>query len=229
MLVVAVVALRPPTWLEARADCDVRNLYDGKRWRRAHTTTVSWNGPCVDGRAQGQGVLEWFRDGRRTVHYDGAMLNGRMTGVGVMTDSRGIVRRGVFDNAEFQDGTANYPDGRRYEGRWYKGRWTRGTLTGPGGRRMDGRWSEGRMTGVGVAEGPEGRYEGNWYKGKPEGKGVFVARDGERYEGKWHDGRLVEAASAPPAKAPSIDCLWSMAARHYGDGIAGIGRLAQCR
>lgn len=216
--VVIVVMTRPPTWLEARPGCDVRNIHDGKQWRRANTTTVTWSGDCVDGRAQGVGSLDWFRDGVNSVHYEGEMSNGRITGRGELIEG-GVRQRGVFENAEFKEGSAIYRDGRRYAGRWYKGSWTKGVLTGPGGRRMDGRWYEGRMTGVGIAEGPEGRYEGNWYKGKPEGKGVFVARSGERYEGKWHDGKLVEPAPAP--SPPPLDCLWSMAARVYGDRSSG--------
>lgn len=214
LIVTIIVASRPPSWLEARPDCEVRNLYDGRRWRQAKTTTVTWNGPCVDGRAQGQGVLEWFRDGTRTVRYEGDVSRGRMTGHGELMERR-TRYRGVFENGDLRDGTADYPDGTRYEGRWYYGGWTKGVLTGPGGRRrMEGRWYEGRMTGFGVAEGPEGRYEGNWYRGKPEGNGVFVAHTGERYEGKWRDGKLVESAQSPSLR--SVDCLWMMTSRELG-------------
>lgn len=89
LFVVILVLVRAPTWVEAGANCDVRNRYDGKQWRRAKTTTATWTGPCTDGRADGSGVLEWFRDGAPTVHYEGEMSGGRMTGRGELTD-RGI-------------------------------------------------------------------------------------------------------------------------------------------
>lgn len=222
LLVVVVVASRPPSWLEAQSTCEVRNLYAGKQWRRAKTTTVTWTGPCVDGRADGRGVLEWFRDGVRTVHYEGDMSRGRMTGQGKLTE-RGIVHRGLFESGEFKDGTADYPDGRRYEGKWYKGGWTKGVLTGPDRRRMEGRWYEARMTGIGTAEGPEGRYEGNWYKGQPEGKGLLVTPTGERYEGRWREGKLVDPASSQLQRPQDLDCLWSMASRQFGDRFPGFG------
>jgi len=220
LIVAIIVASRAPNWLEARTDCEVRNVYDGRRWRQAKTTTVTWNGVCVDGRAQGRGVLEWFRDGRPTIRYEGDMSRGRMTGRGEMAE-RGTRYRGVFENGDLRDGTADYPGGTRYEGRWYYGGWTKGVLTGSGGRRrMVGRWYEGRMTGPGVAEGPEGRYEGNWYKGKPEGKGVFVARNGERYEGKWRNGKLVDPTSAQSPNPRGLDCLWIMTSSELGNDCA---------
>jgi hypothetical protein len=111
----------------------VRNRYDGKQWRRARTTTATWAGPCVDGRAQGHGILEWFRDGALTVRYEGELSNGRMTGRGALTERDGTRSDGVWKDAELQQGTATYPDGRRYEGRWYKNRWVDGVLTAPEG------------------------------------------------------------------------------------------------
>ncbi len=152
------------------------------------------------------------------------MSKGRVTGHGELIDSTRIQRRGLFEDGEFKDGIADYPDGRRFEGRWYMGGWNKGVLTAPG-RRMDGRWYWGRITAFGVAEGPEGKYEGNWYKGKPEGKGVFIAPHGARYEGKWRDGKLVEPVSVQLPQ--NLDCLWTLGARQFGDGIPSVG-MAQC-
>jgi MORN repeat len=116
------MALRPPRWLEASPDCEVRNRYDGKQWRQAETTTVTWTVPCEDGRAQGRGVLEWFRDGRLAVHYEGEMSKGRVTGHGELIDTGGIRRRGRWYWGRMTgNGVAEGPEG-SYEGAWYKGK-----------------------------------------------------------------------------------------------------------
>jgi hypothetical protein len=202
-----IVLASPPRWVDAGGDCEVRNRYGGKQWRRARTV-ATWTGPCADGRAQGQGVLEWFRDGALTVRYEGEMSGGRIDGRGALQEPYGIRYDGLWKDGDLQQGTAIYPDGRRYEGQWYKGRWTRGVLTAPGGRRLEGRWSGSGLIGKGVAEGPEGRYEGNWTSGKPEGMGVIVTRGGRRYEGKWHDGRPADGSTQG---LEDLECLWSAA------------------
>lgn len=112
-----IVAAAPPRWVEAgpAPDCEVRNPYGGKQWRRATTTIATWNGPCVDGRAHGRGVLEWFRDGVVFVHYEGEMSAGRMIGHGVMMTPQGIRYDGTWDDGVFERGIGIYPDGRRFE------------------------------------------------------------------------------------------------------------------
>jgi hypothetical protein len=227
LFVAVVVLVGPPTWVAAGASCEVRNLYRGKQWKQAKTTTASWTGPCIGGRADGSGVLEWFRNGVLAVRYVGEMSGGRMTGRGESTEW-GILNNGVWKDGQLQDGTATYPDGRRFEGRWYKGRWTKGVLTAPAGRRLEGRWYEGRLTGRSVAEGPEGRYDGNWTYGVPEGTGTFVTADGRRYDGKWRDGIPVDPEVARLQALQGWDCLWDIASRRFGDGFPGVGS-ARCR
>jgi hypothetical protein len=100
-------------------------------------------------------------------------------------------------------------------------------VDGAGGRRLEGRWSEGRLSGRGVAEGPEGRYEGGWSYGKPEGMGVFVTPAGRRYEGKWHDGKPADGEAAVQ-DVEALECLWSIAAVHFGDRFSHVG-TPRCR
>lgn len=217
----------PPRWIEAAENCDVRNRYDGRQWRDAKTTTATWTGPCVDGRAQGQGVLEWFRDGVLMVRYSGHLEGGRITGQGELTE-REIKYEGTWKDGKLREGSATYPDGRRYSGKWDLGSWTRGVLTAPGGYRLEERWYEGQLTGKGTARGPQGQYEGNWTKGVPEGAGVFVTHDGRRFEGKWRDGKPVDPEVARLQDQEKWDCLWSIASRQFGDRFTGFG-TARCR
>lgn len=221
-----VIFLWTPFWVEAAEDCEVRNPYSGRQWRRAKPTTI-WSGPCIDGRAQGSGVLEWFSEGRLSVRYSGQMENGRVTGRGEWTEN-GIRYDGVWNDGELQEGVATYPDGRRYSGRWGRGRWIRGVLTAPGGYSLEERWYEGQLTGKGIARGPQGQYEGNWTEGVPEGTGVFVTHDGRRFEGKWRHGKPVDPEVARLQAQEKWDCLWDAASRRFGDGFAYVG-TARCR
>lgn len=221
-----VIFLWTPFWVEAAENCEVRNTYSGRQWRRAKPT-ATWSGPCVDGRAQGSGVLEWFSDGRLNVRYAGQMENGRVTGRGEWAEN-GIRYDGVWNDGELREGVATYPDGRRYSGRWDRGRWIRGVLTAPGGYRLEERWYQGQLTGQGIARGPQGQYEGNWTDGVPEGSGVFVTHDGRRFEGKWRHGKPVDPEVARLQAQEKWDCLWDAASRRFGDGFPYVG-TARCR
>ena len=221
-----VIFLWTPFWVEAAENCEVRNPYRGRQWRKAKPT-ATWSGPCVDGRAQGSGVLEWFSDGRLSVRYAGQMEKGRVTGRGEWAEN-GIRYDGVWNGGELREGVATYPDGRRYSGRWDRGRWIRGVLTAPGGYRLEERWYQGQLTGQGIARGPQGQYEGNWTDGVPEGSGVFVTQDGRRFEGKWRHGKPVDPEVARLQAQEEWDCLWDAASRRFGDGFPHVG-AARCR
>jgi hypothetical protein len=214
--------LSPPSWMAAAENCEVRNRYGGKQWRRAKTTSATWSGPCVEGRARGQGILEWFRDGRLTIRYSGQMEGGRITGRGELTEY-GIRYEGTWKDGELREGVGTYPGGHRYSGKWDRGDWTRGVLTVPGGYRFEERWYRKQLTGKNIARGPQGQYEGNWTDGVPEGAGVFVTSDGRRFEGKWRKGKPVDLEVARLQDQERWDCLWDIISRRFD-----VGRL-QCR
>ncbi len=219
LCVAPVICLWTPYWVEAAEKCEVRNRYGGKEWRRAKTTAAIWTGPCVEGRAQGQGVLEWYRDGVLTVRYSGEMEGGRITGRGVLTESQ-IRYEGLWKDGKLREGAATYPGGRRYSGKWDMGYWTRGVLTVPGGYRLEDRWYRGQLTGRSIARGPQGQYEGNWTDGFPDGAGVFVTSDGRRFEGKWRNGKPVDPEVARLQDQERWDCLWEITSRRYSPATA---------
>jgi hypothetical protein len=185
---------RPGHWVEAgdHAGCTVVNWYGGRRWNRAATTTVTWSGPCVDGHAEGRGILEWRRDRTITIHYEGDMAAGDLAGHGVLITAAGIRYEADWHAGKMDHGTATYPDGRRFEGDWYQNGWSRGILSMSGGHRLEGSWYEGRLDGKGIAAGPEGRYEGDWARGRPDGAGILVTASGQRLAGNWRDGKFVD-------------------------------------
>lgn len=217
LLTAPFALLSPPRWVEAAENCEVRNRYGGREWRRAKTTSVTWTGPCVDGRAQGLGVLEWFRDGVLTVRYSGQMEGGRITGRGELTES-GTRYEGTWKDGDLREGMATYSGGLRYSGKWDRGDWTRGVLTAPGGYRLEERWYRKQLTGKNIARGPQGQYEGNWAEGAPEGMGVFVTSDGRRFEGKWRNGRPIDPEVARLQDQERWDCVWDISSRRFGVG-----------
>lgn len=219
LLAAPFALLDPPRWIETAENCDVRNRYGGKQWRRAKTTSATWTGPCTEGRAQGQGILEWFRDGRPTIRYSGHMEGGRITGHGELTEY-GIRYEGTWKDGELREGVATYPGGQRYSGKWDRGDWTRGVLTAPGGYRLEERWYRKQLTGKNIARGPQGQYEGNWTDGVPEGTGVFVTGDGRRFEGKWRNGKPVDPEVARLQDQERWDCLWDIISRRFDVGPA---------
>lgn len=226
--VVAVLALpfalgRTPRWVEAAKDCDVRNPYGVKQWRRMRAV---WTGPCVDGRAEGEGTLEWFRNDQRTVRYSGRMEGGRITGRGERTEY-GMRYEGLWKDGILQEGTAIFPDGRQYRGTWNLGYWATGVLTMPGGWRWDGHWYGGRLTGEGSAKGRQGEFKGNWTDGVPQGAGVFVTRDGRRFEGTWDHGKPVDPEMAHLQEEERWDCLWTVILGRYDTPL--MGEAGRCR
>lgn len=236
ILVVAVLTmpffLGPPRWVEAADQCEVRNPYagnwwprrnSGSPWRRMHAV---WTGPCVDGRAEGEGTLEWFRDGQRIVRYSGRMEGGQVTGRGERTEY-GRRYDGLWKDGALLEGTATFPDGRQYRGTWNLGDWATGVLTMPGGWQWEGRWRAGRLTGGGSAKGRQGEFKGNWTDGVPQGAGVFVTRDGRRFEGAWKDGKPVDPEMAHLQEQENWDCLWTIFPGRYDE--PRVGEAWTCR
>lgn len=54
--------------------------------------SIHWSGACVNGAAQGKGVVQW-PSGRR---YEGALSDGKFEGYGVEIDASGIRYGGEF-------------------------------------------------------------------------------------------------------------------------------------
>ncbi|MDC8758095.1 hypothetical protein [Janthinobacterium fluminis] len=144
--------------------------------------TVSWDGPCEDGYAHGNGVVQWLAGDKLKAQYKGPMERGRMHGAGAYQYANEKQYWGEFKNGQ-RDGQGIEVDkyGNRYEGAWKENRYD-----GVGGRVFS--------TG--------GRYDGEWKQGKFHGHGVIVyAGNVSRYEGEFKDGlRLDESPGAPLPK-----------------------------
>src|SRR5262245_42312357 len=84
-----------PAWIaDPKTGCQVWNE------RPKPNQTISWVGPCVGGRAEGQGTLQWFRDGWPGNRYEGEYRDGKPNGRGVLTYASGDRYEGEFRNGE---------------------------------------------------------------------------------------------------------------------------------
>ena len=103
-------------WIEAAATgCRIWNA------QPAPLESVTWSGGCVDGKAEGPGVLQWYVAGAPDDRYEGEMHGGRLHG----------------------HLAVSYANGDRFEGEWRRDR-----PNGPGtfvrnGWRVSGSWTNG--------------------------------------------------------------------------------------
>lgn len=109
--------------------------------------SMSWTGPCVNGRAQGTGKLSWFLGGQLRDTYDGEYRDGMMNGRGTLASVDGGRYEGQFRN--------DRPEGRGVRS------WSDGT-------RYDGEFKAGEPDGMGTYWGPVEGKPGEWhaYKGQ---------------------------------------------------------------
>lgn len=138
-------------------------------------------GQFKDNKYNGQGTLTLPGEGEYVGQFKEDMMEGQGTltcsnGIfvgemkenlgykGTFTGKDGIVLTGVF-HGEIQEGTIDYPDGRKYEGEWNGDPEFPGVVTPPD------HWTYERPHGVGKMTSPDGKIEeGIWNKGKFLGK-----------------------------------------------------------
>ena len=90
--------------------------------------TASWSGPCVNGLAHGQGVQQWFVNGKPASRYSGNYRNGMKNGYGEITWSSGAHYEGEWkDNKANGRGRYTKISGEHIEGIWTNGCLRQGT------------------------------------------------------------------------------------------------------
>lgn len=175
---------------------------------------VTWSGGCVDGKADGSGLLVWRLSGR-VESYQGEMRAGRLHGQGTFHHSDDTRYKGAFRDGKKQGhGVLTIPGGGSYVGGFHDDTFHgRGLFILPDGTRYEGEVRHGKAHGRGHYTFPDGistyvgdfqdsvfhghgkykrrdgsRFEGAYRNGKPNGYGTFVGSDGLRLEGTWTDG-----------------------------------------
>ena len=111
--------------------------------------TVSWNGGCVDGYADGKGLLQWYVDGVPSSRYEGTLHGGLLAGHGKLTMSNGASYEGDWlAGRQNGKGVQAMPDGSRYDGEWKNGQPDgHGVMRNAAGETITGKWKEGEFVG----------------------------------------------------------------------------------
>src|SRR5262249_40743169 len=111
--------------------------------------SVSWSGPCVDGYADGEGLLQWYVSGAASTRYKGTLHRGALSGQGTLTMPNGARYAGQWVAGKQEGkGIQTMPDGSRYEGDWKNGMPEgHGVMRTAAGETFDGKWKEGVYVG----------------------------------------------------------------------------------
>jgi len=136
------------------ADADVAWIADGHGCRVANPfpqpgETITWSGACKNGLADGDGVLQWYVDGKVADRYEGTLKEGWAEGKGTLTRAEGGRYSGDWKHS-LQDGNGRYE---ATDGSWYEGQWKQGQPHGhgqyrtPDGRIVVGEWVNGVFEG----------------------------------------------------------------------------------
>lgn len=130
-------------WIADKRGCKVANPFPREG------ETITWSGECKDGFATGQGVLQWFFNGKADDRYEGNLDAG-------WAEGRGVLNKG---------------DGGKYDGEWkHSMQEGAGRYDAPDGSVYDGQWKNGKPNGAGQYRTPEGRmFMGQWKDGVFEG------------------------------------------------------------
>jgi hypothetical protein len=128
-------------WIADAKGCKFANPYPQPK------ETVTWTGPCLDGMGNGDGVLQWFEDGKQTAHYEGRLAKGWANGRGTLTNADGTIYKGDWkDSRENGEGRLDWPDGIWYEGEWRDGKPNGyGQYRSPEGRMLTGKFVDGEF------------------------------------------------------------------------------------
>jgi hypothetical protein len=158
------IAAQPKEWQPDSKGCKVWNP------NPQPNETITWSGGCVNGLAEGEGILVWFKDGKQVSEDKGTFRAGKLEGPGVST----------------------FPGQSRYEGDFVGfRRQGRGTMSFGNGNRYEGDFEAGTFHGRGIYTFMNGdRYEGDFSSGTPNGPGTLTTAKGQSYSGTWTKGCL---------------------------------------
>lgn len=157
---------RKPGWIADPSNgCRVWSLWTSSFDR------IGWSGPCKNGIVDGDGGVEFFKDGQLDQRCEGRWQDGKLEGRGKCWFADSGSYEGEFrETAPIGSGTLTFSNGDRYEGEFKDD-------------QMDGRgvyvWAKG------------GRYDGDWRNGHMQGHGTLAGiQGGMGYVGSWQAGRL---------------------------------------
>jgi hypothetical protein len=148
MLAMALIALAHAAsddqeWIADKKGCKVANPFPRPG------EAITWTGECKNGYAQGQGVLQWYFNGKEDDRYEGNLEQGWAEGRGTLYKADGGKYDGEWQHS-LQSGMGRYeaPDGSYYDGQWKDGKPNgSGQYRRPDGRIFMGLWRDGVFEG----------------------------------------------------------------------------------
>uniref|UniRef100_UPI0040563CA8 MORN repeat-containing protein n=1 Tax=Candidatus Electronema sp. TaxID=2698783 RepID=UPI0040563CA8 len=175
-------------WItDAKTGCKVWNPVP------ASDESITWSGTCKDGKADGKGSLDWYKNSELQSTITGVLQDGRCVQDCSVTTKGGDSYVGEMkDNLPHGKGKITRADGGKYEGEIKDGeRHGQGTLQFASGEVYSGEWKNGRMDGKGELVSADGKqkYTGEFKDDLPHGQGSMMHEDGSKYEGVWSEGR----------------------------------------
>ena len=137
----ARIAAAENAWIKDNKGCKIANPEPQAE------ESVTWTGLCVDGMAQGEGILQWFEKDQATARYEGILDKGWANGQGELKMPGGIHYKGEWkDSRENGQGRLDWPDGSWYEGEWRDGKPNGyGQYRSPEGRMLTGKFVDGEF------------------------------------------------------------------------------------
>lgn len=196
---IMVLVLLQPNLVGAGQWVNTERLWDDERLQANESFTWT-GGHDREGRASGEGVLQWYINGKQDHRYEGNMAKGRVTGKGICFFANGNRYEGDWsEDRRTGKGIFTWANGDRYEGDFVKDQRTgKGTMTYANGDRYEGEWVNGKRSGRGSMAYINGNwYEGAWEEDKKNGNGSMILASGSRQEGRW-----IQGSYAGPAKSP---------------------------
>jgi hypothetical protein len=204
----AAAQMGQPGWIaDPKSGCQVWIGYLPPK----EMVTFTWSGACQDGRAQGEGVLQWFIDRKPSARYEGEYQQGKKSGHGVYTDPSGNTYDGEFrDDQPNGHGADVMASGARYVGEFRDGkRDGHGIFTYTNGNTYDGEFHDGDHNGHGIFTFSNGdRYDGEFSDNKFDGHGIYTWADGHYYDGEYRSG-VANGQGALVYKTRSFRGTWS--------------------
>lgn len=219
----------PARWAaDPKTGCKVWNFNPQPR------ETVSWDGPCRGGIANGPGVSQWLQDGKvlgrteaehrngrphgRGLSFDrdgnrteGEFLNGVLNGRGIYTNVNGARMMANYIDGKLQGrGVITFPDGSKIDADFEDNEAVRGVAITSGGDRYEGELKNLQRHGRGKLQFKSGgQYEGDFAENEFHGHGILIFDNGDRYEGGWSHNRPHGRGSSRIKGVPNSG-VWQM-------------------
>lgn len=150
----------------------------------------SWSGGCTGGLAEGQGVLEQFKDGKSQATLDGVMREGTPVGKVRLVGPDFSYVGGLENGKMAGRGVITLANGSRIEGSYVAGELAgRAVIVAADQGRYEGEVKGYEPHGMGTLTTPKEQYVGSFVHGRREGQGTLVAATGLRYEGGFIAGK----------------------------------------